>query len=275
MQSTLQIDSKGFNAMVRELKLFSGQQTRKIVRAVTEDVLIASAKKTKVGTRKAIKESVKVDLRRPFQNPNGDGKYVLTSKGNLWVSPSDETRRYNWALVKEGVKGVPPKTLPSRKLPWGSQTKASRGGRKFPKKNGDQQRAREVIRSARIHYDKEVKKRTRNLGTGSASFVKLGQILGLPMRKKTELKKDAKQALKHFPAGAMKALRAFETVSSRDNYTIVVSSFVQSALNRKAKGIIAFKLALNGQVKNFQKRTKDGVTQYARQFADRHGFVVQ
>lgn len=270
----MQIDSKGFNKMIRELKLFTGAKTRSIVRGITEEVLLSASKKTKVGKPALVTKSVLRELRRPFQNPNGDGKYVLTTRGRVWVSPSDEEAKYNWALVKTGAKS-PPMTMP-KKIPYGLKwTLPKRGGRQISKAKGDFERAKQTVQEARKFFDREKKRRLRHIGIGSASFVVLGQMLGLPMRGKNKLSKRTRSGLSNFPANARRALKAFETVSSRDNYSITVSSFVQSALNHKARGITAFSMALNGKVKEFEKRTEKGVETYARQFAERHGFTVR
>jgi hypothetical protein len=264
----VEIDAQGFNNMIRELKSHTKEQTREIVRSVTNEILLNTARRTKVAKTKDIKSSVLKGLRQPFQR-NGDGAYHLTKKGKLWVSPTDERHSYDWALIKENVK-TPPKTM-GAKIPYGPKTKSKRGGRKL--KGVNLANAKAALREARKYYDRELEYRKSIRGLGQASWLRMISLLKLKIKTAPGISKVA-SAVKMSPKARL-AVRAFKQVGSRDNYAIIIRSFLQAALNNDSNGINAFSLAMNGKTKEFKTAYKKGADKYMSRFASKHGFTIQ
>jgi hypothetical protein len=128
-----------------------------------------------------------------------------------------------------------------------------------------------MIKASKQFMQREKKYRKSVAGLGKASWyhllrlLKLGVPAGAP----------AYAVGMKIPAAAKQALKAWESVGSKDNFTITLSNAVQACLNPHAKGIGAFRLALNGQVKNFRTRMAKDSKAYAKQFASKHGFTVK
>lgn len=263
MAGKMDIDARGFNGMVRELKKMTGKTTRPIVRAVTKDVLASSAKRTKKAKAKDINTSVEKIFRKPFEVP-GKGFVGVTTSGKVWVNLASWGDKSKWALLHTDgkLKNVPSEVRRTGRYKPGSKVNLG-------KKNKSEINA--MIKASKQFMQREKKYRKSIAGLGKASWyhlirkLKLGMPAGAP----------AFATNMEIPAAAKRALKAFETVGSKDDFSITVFNAVQACLNPNARGIGAFRIALNGQVRNFKTRMEKDSKTYIKQFSQKHGFAVK
>ena len=257
----VEVDYRNFNKMVRELRKYSTIKTRPLIRGVTSDVLHAAAGRTKTGSVKAIKDSLDKAFRQPFEVP-GKGFIGITKNGKVWVNLVRWGNKQKWLLVGTGGKMQNVKA---------DQVMANARQGKF-----DKQTARdinELFKYARKWRRNENKYRKSMIGLSQAAWLRAVRILKLPVRQQRGIKK--KSYTMNMPAKAKAAIKAFEQVRGRDNFTVVVSNAVQATLNKNSNGMNAFRLAMNGQAKRFQTAAKKDFKGYVKQFGDRHGFTVK
>lgn len=263
MAGELDIDARGFNSMIRELKKINKAAAKPVVRAVTKDVLASAAKKTKKASAKSINASVEKNFRKPFEVA-GKGFVGITKSGKVWVNLASWGDKSKWALLHTDgkLKNVPGEVKRTGRYKPGSNVNLGR-------KNKSEINA--MIRAGKAFMQREKKYRKSIAGLSKASWyhllrtLKLGIPAGAPAYA-TKMK---------VPREAAKALRAWEAIRGRDNFTITIYNAVQACLNPNAKGIGAFRLALNGQVRNFKTRMAKDSKAYAKQFAAKHGFTVK
>lgn len=263
MAGNIEIDSRGFNRMIRELKVINQAAARPVVRAVTKDILASAAKKTNRAKVAAIDESVEKKFRRPFEVA-GAGFVGITKAGKVWVNLASWGNKKKWALLHTDgkLKNVPGEVRRTGRYEPGGKVKL-----------GDKNKTaiNAMIKASKEWMTREKKYRKSVVGLGKASWYHLVRMLklGIPAG-------APGYALNmKIPPEARRALRAWESIRGRDDFSIVISNAVQSCLNPKAGGIRAFQNALNGQVKNFQTRMAKDSKAYAKQFAAKHGFTVK
>ena len=249
--------------MIRELKVMNQAAARPVVRAVTKDVLASAAKKTKKASAKSIDDSVNKKFRKPFEVA-GAGFVGITKAGKVWVNLASWGDKKKWALLHTDgkLKNVPSEVRRTGKFKPGSKVNL-----------GDKNKSaiNAMIKASKEWMQREKKYRKSVAGLGKASWYHLMRMLklGIPAG-------ASGYALKmKIPPEASRALKAWESIRGRDDFSIVISNAVQSCLNPKAGGIRAFQNALNGQVKNFQTRMAKDSKAYAKQFAAKHGFTVK
>lgn len=249
--------------MIRELKKINKAAARPVVRAVTQDVLAAAAKKTKTSSAKKINESVDKVFRKPFE-VRGKGFVGVTTAGKVWVNLASWGDKSKWALLHTDgkLKNVPSEVRRTGKYRPGSKVDLG-------KKNKSEINA--MIKSSKEHIGREKKYRKSMRGLSKASWYHMIRLLKLKVP--AGAPKFATSV--EIPSSAKAALKAFEKVRGRDDFSITVSNAVQASLNPNARGIGAFRMALNGQVKNFKKRMAIDSKKYAKEFAQRHGFTVK
>ncbi len=262
MATRMDINAQGFNNMIRELKKINKQALRPVVRSVTKDVLSSAAKKTKKAKASEINESVEKTFRKPFEVP-GVGFVGITRAGKVWVNLISWGDRKKWALLHTDgrLRNVPKEVRRTGNYRPGSIVNLGRN---------NISQINSMIRASKEFMKREKKYRKSMAGLSKASWYHLMRLL------KLEIPSNApKYAVNmQIPRSAAAALSAWENVSGNDDFSIRISNTVQACLNPNAKGISAFRFALNGQVKNFEKRMKIDAKAYARQFAQRHGFSV-
>lgn len=258
----MDIDARGFNSMIRELKKINKEAARPIVRAVTKDVLASAAKKTKKASAKTINESVEKNFRKPFEVP-GAGFVGVTKSGKVWVNLASWGDKKKWALLHSDgkLKNVPGEVRRTGRYKPGSSVNLGRANKSA---------INSMIKASKQFMQREKKYRKSVAGLGKASWYYLLRMLKLGMPSGA----PAYATKMEIPPAARQALRAWETIRGRDNFFITISNTVQACLNPKAKGIGAFRLAMNGQVRNFQTRMAKDSKAYAKQFAAKHGFTV-
>ena len=258
-----QVDATGFNQMIRKLKKYNSAAARPVVRAVTSDILAATARKTKKTSAKAIKESVDKNFRKPFE-VSGAGFIGVTQSGKVWVNLSSWGDKSKWALLHTDgkLKNVPQDVRRTGKYKAGSSVKF---GAKYKAEMN------RIIQAAKKFKASETKYRKSVMGLSKASWYYLMKALKLKMPAGAP-----KYAVSmKIPERAKAALKAFERLRGRDDFSIIISNTVQACLNPKARGIGAFRMALNGQVKRFQTAMNKDQKKYIEQFAKKHGFTVK
>lgn len=263
MANRMDIDARGFNGMIRQLKKMTGETSRPIVRAVTKDVLASAAKKTYKSSKEAIEASIAKKFRQPFEVP-GVGFIGVTKAGKVWANLASWGDKSKWALLNTDgkLKNVPKKVRRTGLYKPGSETNL--GAKNKAKINL-------MVKAAKEFKKKETKYRKSLGGLSKASWYYLMKTLKLPIPSSAPKYATSMK----IPAGAKAALKAWESVGSKDNFAIILRNSVQACLNPRAKGIGAFRLALNGQVKNFRTRMAKDSKEYAKQFASKHGFTVK
>lgn len=259
----MNIDARGFNSMIRQLKKMTGETSRPIVRAVAKDVLASAAKKTKKASAKMINESVEKNFRKPFEVP-GAGFVGVTKSGKVWVNLASWGSKKKWALLSSDgkLKNVPAEVRRTGRYKPGSMANLGRKNKSA---------INSMIKASKQFMQREKKYRKSVAGLGKASWYHLMKLLRLG----TPAGAPAYAVGMKIPSSAKQALKAWESVSNKDNFTITISNAVQACLNPRAKGIGAFRLALNGQVRNFRTRIAKDSKAYAKQFASKHGFTVK
>lgn len=259
----IELDSKGFNSMIRQLKKMTGETSRPIVRAVTKDVLASAANKTKKASPKSINDSVNKNFRKPFEVP-GKGFVGITRAGKVWVNLASWGDKSKWALLhKDGkLKNVPKEV---------QRTGRYKPGTNVDLGNKNKSAINAMIKASKEWMQREKKYRKSVAGLGKASWYHLMRILKLG----TPAGAPGYALNMKIPPEASRALKAWESIRGRDDFSITISNAVQACLNPNAKGIGAFRMAMNGQVKNFQTRIAKDSKEYAKQFASKHGFTVK
>ena len=261
--NNLQIDATGFNQMIRKLKKYNSEAARPVVRAVTSDVLAAAARRTKKTNAKAIKESVEKNFRKPFEVA-GTGFVGVTQSGKVWVNLRSWGDKSKWALLHTDgkLKNVPKSVRRTGKYKAGSEVKF---GAKYKAEMNRMIQAAKKFKASEMKYRKSV------MGLSKASWYHLMKLLRLKIPSSAPRYATGMR----IPEKAKAALRAFEQLRGKDNFSIIISNAVQACLNPKAKGIGAFRMALNGQVKRFETAMQKDQENYIEQFARKHGFIVK
>ena len=275
MARPIEIDTRGFNSMIRSLKSYTNQNTRTVVRAMTNEVLLLASAGTRVASKTQIKANVGKRLRLPLNTPSTGDLVGLTKSGNVWISQKDarlknqqaygQKNAKSFLLVKKGMKSLPNKV--PRTIPW-------KGGRKLPERTI--QALTRALSEAHKEQKREEKHRLRSVqGLGSASFLYLIKMLGLKRRTHSKIKANTYNAMNKL-GKATQALKAFEQLTGRDNASITLYSAVQSALApRGGNGIRAFANAMNAKTNEFKHASKVDVGKFALRFAKRNGFDIR
>lgn len=274
MGRTIEIDTRGFNSMIRSLKSYTNQNTRTVVRAMTNEILLLASAKTRVASKTQIKSNVGKRLRLPLNTPSTGDLVALTKAGKVWISQKDgrlsnqvkygQKNAKSFLLVKDGMKSLPNKV--PKTIPW-------KGGRKIPAKT--QQALTRALAEAHKEQKREEAYRLSRQGLGSASFLYLVKMLGLKKRTHSKIKASTYKAMNKL-GKATQALKAFEKLTGRDNASITLYSAVQSALApRGGNGIRAFANAMNAKTNEFKHASKVDLAGFALRFAKRNGFDIR
>lgn len=263
MAGNLKIDATGMNNMIRSLKKYNNVQTRVVVRAVTKEILANAAKKTKTAKAKAVTESVDKNFRRPHEVA-GVGFVGITRSGKVWANLARWGNKKKWILINEDGK---------LKNPPAEITRTGRIGAGRKQKLAGENRAliKRLVQEGKAWRKRELAYRKSKIGMSKATWYHLMRILRL----KIPANAPKKPQQVKLPPSARAALRAWETTSSRDNYSINIKNAVQAALNPNARGIGAFAAAFNGKVKEFERAALKDAKGFAKKFADRNGFEVK
>jgi hypothetical protein len=262
----IEIDHRGFNNMVKELRNYSNIKTRPLMRGLASDVLHAAAGRTRVGSVKEINESLNKHFGKPHEVP-GKGFVGITKNGKVWVNLVRWGNKKKWLLAGTGGK--------MQNVKDGQQMPNARQG-VFDKETARD--INELFKFARKYRRQQMAYRKSMIGLSQASWLHLIRLIKMPVRNQRGIKKDAYTL--RIPSRAKAALKAFEQMSGRDNFTVVISNAVQATLNNskvksKTDGMNAFRLAMNGQTKRFQTEAKKDFRGYVQKFAKRHGAYLK
>ena len=256
----IEIDHRGFNNMVKELRKYSNIKTRPLMRGLASDVLHAAASRTKVSKVKEINESLDKHFRQPHEVA-GKGFVGITKTGKVWVNLLSFKSKKQWLLIgTNGKLRNAPATI-------------TQNGRTVELSPKVKKEINAVIKSAKAYRKQQLAYRKERIGLSQAAWLQLVRMLKLPVKKGSKI--SVKAISYTVPAKAKAALKAFELVRGRDNFTVTISNAVQATLNKHANGMNAFRLAMNGQTKRFKTASRKDFHGYVKQFSKRHGFDVK
>lgn len=262
MTAKMDIDARGFRDMIRTLEKKTGASYRDVVRDTATKVLASTASRTRTSTEKNAEEKVDRLFRKPVRLSNGD-KVGVTKKGRVWFQQSGWDRK-NWVLVSRDGRLNPPKSKVFR---------TSRSGRQYQYKLPSRLKAEisQAVQMARNIMERESKYAKSVVGIGRKSWIHLMQTLRLKVPSKAKLTEVLNVKL---PQSVKSVLSAKEE-GRDDKFVIVISTKVQSALNKKARGFSAFRQSINQQSRTFKKNAEKDLEKYVKRFARRNGFIVK
>jgi hypothetical protein len=262
MAKAFDFDARNFSRMMKELSLYTSGEFKDVVQKTAKEVIHLTARRTKKTTAGKQKERLKQKLRRPFASRNG-AKYYLGTNGRLWVSPSGEKAKYNWVLMKEGVK-TPPASIPSNppiyRRPQASRRKIS---------SSERQKIRTVMKNARAYYDSKTKYNKSIRGLSQASWLHMLRLLGMK-----NFGASLKVASKVKLSSELKMASSVKQSGEKYKFEIELYNAVQATLNRHAGGMRQFYRSLQGKTKAYEKAIAIDQKKYMKKFADKNGFVV-
>ena len=263
MAGNVQIDDRGARDMFRVLQEKTGASYRDVVRGVSAEVLTLTAQKTKSAKRKDVYESVEKILRKPFRTSKG-ALIGRTNSGKVWYSGPGWNRN-NWVLVEEGA-GSGQIRRAKNTMPGSTKSR----GRTFTSSLVNEINL--AIREVNEFRKRERRERALRVAAGKGSWIEIMSQLGMQPSNTRGLGNAMKAKID--PAH-MQSVSGTETTTGQDVFNVRISSSSTSALNPNARGIGAFRAALNGKVKEFKRAAEKDLKEYAKRFAERHGFVVK
>jgi len=262
MANASSFDTKNFGRMMKELSLYTSGKFKDVVTKTAKEVIHLTARRTKKTTAGKQNERLKQKLRRPFVSRDG-AKYYLGENGNLWVSPFGDKAKYNWVLMKQGVK-TPPASIPSNPPIYRNpQTR----GRKL--QNRERQRIRNVMQNARKYYDSKKKYNKSARGLSQASWLHMLRLLGMK-NFGSQLKIASRVRL----TSELKRASSVKTSGQKYKFEVELYNAVQATLNRHAGGMRQFYRSIQGKTKAYEKAIAIDQKKYMKQFASKNGFVV-
>jgi len=208
-------------------KSASPTEMSQILDAITSEILTTTAKKTKTGSQRKVRDQLDKALRKPFQAYN---TYVhRTRAGKVYFSRTKKSG--DWTFVAQSKDGVSLPPIRARKsVSRGKQTNAE-------------------YRRARAHYNEwrktEKKKRISRIGLSKATWIHLMAKLNLRPSSISGLSKAMKVKM---PASVDSFLSAKRS-TKRNDINITIKSTSMAALNRYAGGLQAFSRAFTGKGK--------------------------
>lgn len=259
----ISLDTQGFDQMVKHLMKKTGASYASTINKTTAAILTGAANKTKMTSARSIKNTIDKRLRRPFD----DSEAVIhkTKDGKIWYRGKDWEGKDRWALMHTGIKpGANIKRAPKTITRTGKDVRVAKVGSKM------KARYDALARKATEYIVKEKAYRKKVTGLGKASWLYLLKILNIPIPMVGNASKYV-----NVPLGKAKmALKAKKEGTGKSDYAVVISSKVQAALNRKAKGIFAFENSFNGQIKSYKRQVGKDLKTWTKDFAKRYGFTV-
>lgn len=257
-RNELQIDSRGFDSMLRTLQKKTGMTYRDVVRGATTDVLAGAARQTKEMDVKSVHKQIASAMRRPYTTRSGE-KIGVMKNGNVWYQGPSWPRN-RWVLVRQDGRLQPSET--------GIRRKSAGSERLSPRLQG---RIRAAMSEATNYKMKERKYLLSMIGLGKAAWLEIMRKLSLKIPGGSKL---AQAKTVRVPTKASRAAIGRER-GNRDNFFIMISNKVQSSLNKNARGIGAFARSFNGVTRRFKKKTGEDLEKYAKRFAKKNGFIVK
>lgn len=256
MQNNLNIDSTGFDRMMRTLTEKTGGSYEKVLKSMAGEVLSNAARKTIKADKKEIDKSIRYSLATRFVSSSGD-KIRKAIDGSL-VYRSKSMRRGHWIRLRRDFK----LNAISAKNPSGAIIKGN---------------LKKSINRALAEFRKRQKdilalKKGRT-ASSQATFLEIMRkpMLRIPLINSRGLGLAQKSKL---TSNHVKALSG-KFMKSKEDAAIIIRSRSDSALNPRAKGINAFAGALNGKVMEFNTALSKDLKGYVKEFSARNGFTVK
>jgi len=254
MKTEMKINSDGFNQMMRVLEKKTGVSYEKVLKGITEEVVTLAARKTGKSTAKLIQQSVEESLSTKFVSSAGD-KIRKAKDGSLIFKPQG-SRAGKWIRLRREYKTNPI----GKKNPAGQ-----------PLSPKTQARANRALAELRKLQTKILKIKKERIASSQGSFLLMLKKLRIPITSTRGLG----AAMKAVMTNGHKAAVGAKFLKRKLFATIVLRSKSRSALNPKSKGLPAFRLAINGKVKEFERASKKDLKDYVKKFATRHGFATR
>ncbi len=251
----MEVDLRGFNAMIGILHKKTALSYKEVVKGVTGSVLENAARKTKKSQLKKIKKDVELRKSITFKSSAGhkirrakDGHSLIFkaagSPSGMWLKVRNEYNLKNIGSKIPSVKYIPPKL----------QNKINAALSEYRKK---------------LKATIEVKK--ARIASGQASFLYIMEKLRIRMKNKRGLSHAIKSKLTQKHKSALSG----HFLSSGDKVEVIIKSKSASALNPRSGGIFAFGAAINGQVKAFKTAARKDLKKYVQKFAEKNGFATK
>lgn len=248
----MKINSDGFNQMMRVLEKKTGASYEKVLKGITSEVVGLAARKTGKSKSGTITKSVDKSLSTKFVSSAGDkirrakdGSLIYRAngwKGGRWIR-----LRRDYNLKPMGKRNPAGQTLDSR----------------------TQSRANRALGELRKLRSKILKIKKERIASSQASFLLMLKKLRIPITSTRGLGPAMKAVLSNSHKSAIGA----KFLKRKLFATIVLRSKSKSALNPNARGFGAFRQAINGKVKEFERASKKDLKDYVKKFSTRHGFT--
>jgi len=257
-RNQVQLDSKGFDDMLRTLQKKTGASYRDVVRGTTGDVLTGAARRTREGDDKSMNRAINRAMRRPYTTRSGEKIGVMKNK-NVWYQGAGWPNN-RWVLVRQDGRLVISDTV---------KRSAKQGFQKVSA--GLKARISRAISEAQNYKINERQYLKSVRGLSKASWLHMMRKLRLKIPGGAKLKNALRVKV---PARVQSAALAREN-GRGDEFFISISNRVQATLNNKARGTGAFRQSLNGLTRRFQKKTGEDLEKYAKRFAKKNGFTIR
>lgn len=263
MAGNVELNDQGMRRMILALQAKTGASYRDIVRGISADVINAAARGTRSTTPEKMRESVKKLFRKPLRLASGD-RVGIAKSGKVWVCLAGWNPSQNWVLVSSNGE---------LEMPGDRVWRTKEGARVSRVKLSPQLQGRiqAAISQAMEVWTQENRYRAGVVALGRAGWIEMLRRLNLPI---AGGRKIAEAQRIRIPGTVSSAIHASERGSAKD-FTIRIENNVQAALNDNARGTRAFRLAVNGQVRRFERAVQTDLAAYTRRFARRNGFTVQ
>jgi hypothetical protein len=252
MKTQMKINSDGFNQMMRVLEKKTGASYEKVLKGITGEVVTLAARKTGKSKAKLIKESVEASLATKFVSSAGDK--IRKAKDGSLIYRANGWKGGRWIRLRRDYKLSPI----GKKNPAG-QTLDSK----------TQSRANRALGELRKLQSKILKMKKERIASSQGSFLLMLKKLRIPITSSRGLGQAIKATI---TKGHRRAIGA-KFLKRKLFATIILRSKSISALNPNSKGFVAFKMAINGKVKEFENASKKDLKGYVKKFATRHGFT--
>lgn len=253
MSASITINTQGFSRMMSVLEKKTGMTFRHVTRAATGSILEGAARKTKKSSLKKIRTDTESRLARTFTAQDGskvrkakDGALVF--RGNGWSSGKWLRLRNEYSLKpisrKNGDRAIDARTA----------VKINR-----------------ALRENRAAIKTLVSRKKKLIASSQNSFLRMMRVLKIGIKNSRGLGAALKSRMTQRHKSAVTAR---EQPVGKD-YSIVLKSHSQAALNPHSGGIRAFRSSFNGQVKAFEKACEKDMEEYVARFAKRNGFILR
>lgn len=251
-KNEIKIDATRFNQMMRVLDKRTAASYEQVLKGMTKDIILAAIKRTGVSKATIVRKAIKESVATKFISKSGDklrkardGSMVFKMQGsNKWIK-----LRTNFDL-----KNISNKNPGSQAIGSGLRIRVNR-----------------AIQELKALQKKIIATKVARIESSRGSFILMLRKLRIPVSAARGLTKALKAEM---TPGHKRSVGA-KLLKKKLFASIVLSSRSRSALNPKARGIGAFRMALNGQIAQFKRMLNKDLKGYVKRFATRHGFDLR